>query len=189
MHKRIVSLLMTVLMLAAMVPTTVWGVSIVDSGTCGIDATWSLASNGTLTIIGTGDIVDYHSTDDAPWMTYRNEIKHLVISDGITGIGNWAFALCTMEDISIPDSVSRIGTGAFFYSKDFSNITIPGSVKVIGDQAFMNCEKLSNLTLSSGLQNIGKQAFWACRNLKSVTIPNSVTTLGDSAFNHCTSLS
>ena len=87
----------------------------VDSGTCGDNLTWTLDDEGTLTISGTGEMEDYDAL--TPWYSNRTIIKKVVISDGVTTIGNYAFMNCTsLESITIPNNVISVGTGAFGYS-------------------------------------------------------------------------
>lgn len=79
-----------------------------DSGSCGINVTYTyVSSTSTLTIQGSGAMSDYL---DAPWYSYRGDIKTVVIKDGVTSIGEYAFQYCTgMTAIEIPNSVTRIG--------------------------------------------------------------------------------
>ena len=66
-----------------------------DNGSCGDNLTWKFtSSDGTLTISGTGDMTDYKSAFDVPWYSRREEIKKVVIADGVTNIGNFAFSSC-----------------------------------------------------------------------------------------------
>ncbi len=87
------------------------------SGTCGYNLTWTLnESTGTLTIEGSGAMKDYSSSSYAPWYTYRQMILSVVIGDGVTNIGNYAFYVCSgLTSITIPNSVTSIGVGAFYY--------------------------------------------------------------------------
>jgi len=85
----------------------------ITSGTCGTDLKWKL-SGGVLTITGTGSMTDYGSTGDYPWKGNIADIKAVVISDGVTSIGTYAFYNCTgITKVTIPDSLTRIGNSAF----------------------------------------------------------------------------
>jgi hypothetical protein len=94
----------------------------------------------------------------------NTEITDLVIPDGVTNIGNYAFVGCSLH-----------------------SITIPISVKSIGEGAFMGCG-LTSITIPNSVTNIGISAFEGCEDLISITIPNSVTNIGSLAFSMCTSL-
>ena len=113
MKKRLLSFVLAVLMLASLLPATALAADIVDSGTCGAEGdgsnlTWTLDSEGVLTISGNGDMNGYGFLS-APWQ-YSSEVKSAVIADGVTSIGNEAFYHCTsLTSVTIPDSVTRIG--------------------------------------------------------------------------------
>ena len=85
-------------------------VGILAEGICGDSLTWVLDVNGILTISGTGEMTNY-SSGTAPWYSYSDKIKSLILSDGITSIGQYAFYNCTTltGDLVIPDSVTSIG--------------------------------------------------------------------------------
>ncbi len=187
----------------------------IASGECGKDGdnlTWTLTEDGTLTISGEGMMEDYLDWQSVPWYLYSAQITDVVISDGVTSIGNCAFWYYTsFTNITIPDSVITIGNNAFRDCSSLVNITMPDSVVTIGDNAFYNCTSLTNIivpdsvtemgtsvfagctaltsvTLGSGMSYIEMDCFGDCTALTSITIPNSVTYIGGSAFNDCTSL-
>ena len=125
---------------------------IVDEGTCGTNLTWTLDSDGTLTISGEGAMTDYNSSDGAPWYGKRAQIKNVVFGNGITKIGQYAFYDC--------DSITYID--------------IPDSVTSIGDYAFRNCDWLDNVNMGANVTSVGDRAFGDCGKLKTVTIPNNL---------------
>ena len=107
----------------------------------------------------------------------------------ITGIAMDVFSYCTsLENVTIPNSVTTIGQYAFYYCYSLENVTIGNSVTTIGEDAFCYCTSLENVTIGNSVTTIGKDAFYYCTSLKNVTIPNSVTTIGQYAFSNCTSL-
>lgn len=91
-------------------------------------------------------------------------------------------------DNIIPDSVTSIGTGAFYHRTGLSTVTVPSSVTSIGASAFSLCKCLTSITVPDGVTSIGNEAFYYCKYLTSVTIPDGVTNIGNSAFQHCSSL-
>ncbi len=137
-----------------------------SSGTCGDDLTWTLDDSGTLTISGTGDMIDYWDLVKAPWYDNCLNIKTVVIKDGVTSVGNRAFN----------------------YSYNLESVTIPNSVTSIGDSAFSGCHALTTVTIPDGVTDIGIGAFSGCIGLTSVTIPDSVTSIGGYVFDYCLSL-
>ena len=191
MKKRIFSFVLAVLMIASLLPATALAVDIVDSGTCGAkgsNLTWTLDSEGVLTISGSGDMHGYGSSD-APWYGSRSRVKSAVIAEGVTSIGESAFENCrSLTSVTIPNSVTSIGWSAFFYCKSLTSVTIPNSVTSIGGCAFDECWSLTSVTIPDSVTSIGDSAFASCTSLTSVTIPDSVTSIGGGAFAWCTSL-
>ena len=151
--------------------------------------TWKLDADGTLTISGTGTMKDYdYNNNPSPANQKKGSVKKVVIKDGVTSIGNFAFYNCkSLTSITIPDSVTSIELAAFNNCNNLTSITIPDSVTSIGDSAFELCNKLSSITLSNNITSIGNWAFHGCP-LTSITIPDSVTSIGDNAFYACSSL-
>ena len=125
----------------------------------------------------------------APWFSRREEIKKVLIKDGVTNIGDNAFRYCdALTSIEIPNSVTSIGNYAFYYCTSLTSIEIPNSVTSIGYQAFYDCSSLTSIEIPNSVTSIGESAFLNCRNLGSITIPNSVTNIGDYAFMFCSGL-
>ena len=106
----------------------------------------------------------------------------------VTAIGDCAFDGCTVTSVTIPNSVTTIGSGAFCGCEGLTSVTIPNSVTAIGDYAFSSCNGLKSVEISNSVTTIGDGAFEWCERLTSVTIPNSVTTIGDGAFEGCEAL-
>ena len=151
--------------------------------------TWKLDADGTLTISGTGTMKDYdYNNNPSPANQKKGSVKKVVIKDGVTSIGNFAFYNCkSLTSITIPDSVTSIELAAFNNCSSLTSITIPDSVTSIGNSAFELCNKLSSITLSNNITSIGNWAFHGCP-LTSITIPDSVTSIGDNAFYACSNL-
>ena len=117
------------------------------------------------------------------------EIKNLVIPEGVTRIGGFAFSGCSdITSIKIPNSVSTIGDQAFFGCSGLTSIDIPNSIITIGDYAFYQCSGLTSLVIGNNVTNIGKEAFSGCTSIPSLHIPQSMNSIDESAFNDCTGL-
>lgn len=88
-----------------------------ESGTCGDNLTWFLnTEDSTLTIIGTGEMYDYTQTEmvkysSAPWSIYMDNIRKIIVSEGVTYIGDYAFQSCNLDSLIIPSSLTTIGKG------------------------------------------------------------------------------
>ena len=167
---------------------------VVASGTCGAEGdgsnlTWTLDSEGVLTISGSGGMHDYDGPSSPPWYRSRSMVKSAVIADGVTSIGEWAFFGCgSLTSVTIPNSVTSIGRYAFYYCTSLTSVTIPDSVTSIGWLAFNGCTSLTSVTIPDGVTIINDAVFNGCTSLTSVTIPDSVTSIGGSAFYNYTSL-
>jgi hypothetical protein len=117
------------------------------------------------------------------------EIKGLMIPDGVKSIGAFAFyCLTALDSVTIPSSVTSIGKSAFLGCTGLSSIAIPNSVTSIGESAFGNCSGLTTLALGNNVTSIGQLAFAGCSGLTSLTIPDGVTSLETSTFTGCSGL-
>lgn len=161
----------------------------------GSGVTWQLTENTddpstyTLTIRGSGAMEDYQTSSSRPWNNFRDQITSVVISPGITSIGDCAFTLFSkLIHVDIADSVISIGDRAFSYCSSLTDIKIPQSVTYIGGVVFRECTNLSSITLSNNITSIGPFAFEKCTNLTSITIPGSVISISWNVFDGCTSL-
>ena len=145
---------------------------------------WSVTTGGVLTISGNGAIPDYTSKG-SPWKDY--DFYTVVIEEGVTGIGDFAFYQSKALSVYIPDSVTAIGQNAFCESALVA-VTIPGTVNTIGDSAFKNCENLASVSVSEGVAAIGDSAFLGCRTLAYIDFPASIKSVGSAAFASCDSM-
>lgn len=110
------------------------------------------------------------------------------IKPGTKIICNGAFRGCTVTGITIPDSVSSIGAGAFMRCSSLSSIIIPDSVTAIGGYAFRMCRSLKNVNIHYGVKYIGCGAFEMCVSLTNIIIPDGVTSIDMRSFAECRSL-
>ncbi len=115
--------------------------------------------------------------------------QNTTIPNSVTSIGSIAFYGCTsLTSITIPNSVTSIGIGAFYGCSSLTSITIPNNVTSIGNNAFSYCRGLTSITIPNSVTSIGRFAFYNCSKLTSINIPNSVTSIGDGAFDSCSGL-
>ncbi len=173
------------------------------SGTCGTNASWSYEGT-TLTISGTGAMADY-DYGEAPWIDdYAETMTSLVIEEGITSIGNNAFAGCEklnsvsypstgftsigdyafscakVKNPNLPRTLTHLGVGAYSGSQA-KYVSIPASLKKISDYAFEGCTNLESVGIFEGVEEIGESAFDGCA-FTVITIPSTVQTIGVGAF-------
>jgi hypothetical protein len=90
-----------------------------------------------------------------------------------------------LTSVTIGNSVTSIGSGAFRVCSGLTSVTIPNSVTSIGSGAFGSCKGLTSVTIGNSVTSIGNDAFSGCNNLTSIEIPNSVTSIGTGAFGSC----
>ena len=118
------------------------------SGSCGESLTWSLNSAGDLTISGTGDMADFAATG-APWAEYRDQVKLVILGQGVTSIGSSAFQDCeNLETVRFPNTLTALGEAAFLRCGKLTNVSLPISLKSVGEDCFTGCEKLELLDLT-----------------------------------------
>ena len=166
------------------------GRTVIDSGTCGDDLTWTMYEDGELIISGTGDMYDYSidwgekaSYEYAPWYGDCGLIKKVSIVAGVTSIGNGAFNWCKkLTEVTIPNSVISIGEGAFYECSSLADLCIPEGVLSIGSYAFYNCGSLTSIVIPESVTSLGSYAFFDCDNLREATLLNEKTTIGNYAL-------
>ena len=126
-----------------------------------------------------------YNNDKTILLKGNRDLKEIIVVDGTIEIGT-AFSDCSsLVEISIPNSVIRIGYKAFSGCKSLTKITIPNSVTNIGKEAFSSCKSLTEITIPNSVTSIEENAFSYCDSLTKITIPNSVTSIGKEAFIHC----
>lgn len=160
---------------------------------CGDNVTYSYDDKTfVLTISGSGAMYDYTTAEGgrSPWGDYvKAVVKAIVVEEGITHIGNYAFATSwNVKNISLPESLESIGDGAFLYCQQVETLIIPNKVKTIGEEAFRECVKLSTLRLPSSLESLKKGVISSCNALESLVVPEKVKIVYQYAFSRCNAL-
>ena len=139
-----------------------------------------------MTISGSGRMNDWSSNvawgEVVPYANYRQSVKSVVISEGITYIGSNAFYdFENITYIQLPSSLTEIGEEAFSSCSSLENIQFPANLKTINEGAFKGCYKLTNIVLPNSLTKLGDLAFNAC-SLTEITIPSGVAVISEGAF-------
>lgn len=183
-------------------------------GSCGEQADWDLDTQGTLTISGTGPMYNYYG--GTPWNALRDNIKKIVIQEGITSIGYQSFDACTnVKTIVLPTSLTSMGEYALNDCKSLQSITIPKQLKTIEYGAFHGCTALTELnylavdcainnnwyepvfpdsraletvTLGSEVRVLPRYLLSGCTRIKSIAIPAMVEEIGENVFQGCAAL-
>lgn len=145
-------------------------------GTCGDNVTYKINNTtGEMVISGTGPMRDYDANypfeNMAPYRNYYKNVKSLIIEDGVTSIGDYAFPkFSNLESISFGKDVESIGECSFTFCSSIKNLTIPNGVKIIKQTAFALCLNLLTISIPESVEEIGDHAFSPCSNLQSITV-------------------
>ena len=160
------------------------------SGNCGANGnnlTWILDDTGLLTISGTGEMADWtYNSISLPWYDYKSNIKTVIIEDGVTRVGDYAFDRSGLTSVTIPDSVISIGESAFSGCLNLTSVTIPNNVTTIEEYAF-DSSGLTSVIIGNSVTTIGSYAFYNCL-FTELNIPDSVENLGGFVFSWCPNL-
>lgn len=181
--KIVIMALLTTIAVRAFSETKIW--QLTDSITARLEL-----DTGVLYIVGTGEMPNWSSRSDIPWITdfgygFSCDVLAVEISEGVTSIGDYAFYDCYCQTVvSIPSTVRRIGSYAFSQS-GIESLSIPEGVLTLGERAFYQCDCLQHVDFPSSLSEIGSWAFSSCWSLSSVVMAEGVRDIGPYAFNNC----
>lgn len=177
---------------------------ILDKHCCGekSDPVYYAMSGNTLTIFGKGKIKNCFThlveskgvkqVKGRKYHKYSNQIKNIVVKNGISFIGNGAFAyMDNLKTVDIQGTNTSLGIGAFFKNKKLSTVKFKkgGKKRSFGFGCFAKCTSLKKIEIPQGVSKIDKSAFYRCTNLIKVDFPASLTNLGDTTFMECKKLS
>lgn len=161
------------------------------SGTYGENISWTLdTQSGLLTLTGSGEIQDataYYSS--MPFYEYKDVIQEVVISDGITSIGDYIFCeLEKLKTVTIPDSITQIGDRTFYGCESLQQVDLPNTITKMGYSIFDGCKALTSAHVPEQMTTLPYGTFWDCPQLTSVNLPEHLTEIGTYAFTNCSSL-
>ncbi len=175
-----ISLLFAVMIMSVVLAVTVSAKEVVENGECGMqgdNVEWVLYDDGELVISGTGKMHNYNGLDDVPgW--HDDYVNVVVIKDGVTSVGSYAFCddpirdggcISYIDNISLPNTIIEIGVGAF-RGCPIKEINIPLSVERIKTRAFNACDVLENVFIPENVYEIGYEAFSGCEKLVSINV-------------------
>lgn len=146
-------------------------------GECGENVYWRVDTTARKLIIsGTGAMKDYKAcsginVNGSPWKKHKEYLDTIVVEDGVTRIGNYAFDLCRYtKGIIIGNTVTSIGDCAFLNCENITEINIPHNVTELQDRVFEDCNKLKSVTIPNSVVSIGIQLFTSCYELESIVV-------------------
>ncbi|MCQ2354346.1 MAG: leucine-rich repeat protein [Clostridia bacterium] len=167
------------------------------SGSCGETANWTLI-DGTLTVSGTGTMTTYSAANPAPWNEFAPYIRNIVVEDGVTSVGNYAFNACSAaKSLYLGKDVKNVAGYSFnntslesievseynVYFTDSGNCLI----KISGKRLILGCAD-SVIPADESVTVIGSRAFAGCTGLNEITIPANITDIWVNAFAGCSNL-
>ncbi|MCC2232287.1 leucine-rich repeat protein [Lachnospiraceae bacterium CLA-AA-H215] len=162
---------------------------ILASGYCGDNISWTLSVDGIMNFSGKGAMRNYSSATVTSWYEYRDKIVSIILDDGITSIGNFAFAgLPNLVTIDIPEGVALIDGYAFKNSTALRQVTLPSTLKKLGESAFFGCSSLESIAIPEGIYTVWGYTFKNCTSLKTVELPSTLIKLDEAAFYGCENL-
>lgn len=140
------------------------------TGVCGENVTWELdLSSGRMLITGDGPMTDYYEDIPAPWWDQREVVKELVIGEGVTTVGEYAFYRCVnMEKLTLPSTADVLGYRAFGFCKALKEVDLPEGVRIIESRCFDFCEGIEIIRLPLSLRALDIIGFHGTTNLKAV---------------------
>lgn len=147
------------------------------TGECGENVTWTLYDNGLLQISGTGEMASYNAyARSRPWYGLGSGIKQVEIGDGVTSIGDYAFAFeKALTKVQFGDAVERIGSYAFFSDSVLEDFQLPESLTSIESGAFDACSALTGITIPAGVTHISSMAFHNTSGVTAYTVAEGNT--------------
>ncbi len=165
------------------------------SGLCGAESVkWELKENedGTYTLVisGTGAMADYTAANSGqPWTDKLDSITSIVIENGITAIGDFAFMNAKKaETVTLPEGLTKIGQRAFANCEAMKSPVFPSTLTEIGANPFYSCNAFDEIELPDNLTTMGEMLFYSCKNLSSIKIPASATALPAEFAKDCSNL-
>jgi len=125
---------------------------------CGDSLTWVL-DGSTLYISGTGDMYDFYN--GAPWASYRYTIGQVVLSDGVTSVGAYAFQdYDYLTSVQLGNSLVSIGQDAFSSCDGLTSITLPSTFKKFGVNCLRSCTNLREIYCSGNFPRFDENSLW-----------------------------
>ena len=156
------------------------------SGVCGNGINWEYDGLGLLTLSGTGEMYHFNVTNDGilttPWANYISNINSIVVEEGITSIGDFAFAYCSQSEVTLPSTVTDIGRYAFVLCQNLETITLGEAVATIGENAFTGDTNVSYINIPESVELMGYRAFSGWAGTQTIDL-NVTKSYADMAWN------
>lgn len=125
---------------------------------------------------------------DGVLVKYNGNTKNVVVPTTVSEIYLQSFAGSTIESITIPGSVKKIGARAFEACRQLASVVLPESIDTLENGTFLRCWNLTDIHLPQNLTSIKDGVFWECHSLESITLPSKIKTIGKDVFLGCKKL-
>lgn len=130
-----------------------------------------------------------YNKDKSELVFVCHTVRKMSIPSSVTKIGTYAFSKCTnLTSIELPSGVTSLGSDAFNGCTNLTSITLPSNVKEIESSAFAYCKSLTSVTLPSDVERVRYWTFYGCESLRSITLPSNLKKIEENAFEGCTGL-
>lgn len=151
---------------------------------------WSYTkADKTLRISGVGEMASFGNAESVEWSSVRASVEKIVVNEGITSVGNYAFyGMTALTDVTLPASLVSIGEYAFGYGSALKNVNIPTGVTSIGKGAFEGCGALQSIYVPASVTTIGARAFAYCYSMQSAMITGLPARIESETFKNCKAL-
>ena len=161
-----------------------------DGTIAGTEIHWSYNKDTKiLAIEGSGAIPNFESSTAVPWFAVRQGVTNLVLGEGITAIGDYAFYyLPILEQVSLPGTITSLGKYSFAFCSALTSFTVPEGVTAIGDSCFEGCAALKTVFVPHTTTSIGQRAFLSCGALEDAIIMAQITEIKSATFKNCSAL-
>ena len=209
MKKQILSLLAAVCMAFSLLSFSAGAADVVDSGSCGSAVTWTLDSDGVVTISGTGETNNYGWDGSGSPFQANPAVKSVVIEAGVTRVGDGLFTGCpNLTSVTLPEGLIQLGSQSFSNCTALTDVAFPDSLTylrfafqgctalkhvtlhkdMVTEETFLGCTGLEDVTFLNGCRGISRSAFEGCTGLTVLSFPDTMELVDEAAFKDCTSL-
>ena len=179
--KRIIAYILTITLLVTMtgINNYVKADENIDQGKCGLKASYVIDNDGILTISGSGKVTNKN------WSSFKEQIKKVVIEEGVTELPYGAFSNHkNLTDVIMADSVRKIGSCTFDGCISLLKITLSKSLKEIPLKTFNNCATLKEIQIPDSVTKISDYGFYNCVQLKDITMSSNIEEVGNEVFDN-----
>ena len=170
--------------------------TLIKQNNCGTNVYYRF-SNNTLTVFGKGAMKNCFTGSftsknikskikNRIYQKYASKVVNVVVEQGITKIGNGAFAC--MPKLKTAQIQGTLGTAAFWGCANLEKVTYINGKGTMGFACFGECKKLKNMVIAEGVSAMDRSCFAGCTKLKTIELPTTLKVVGETTFHSCSSL-